>query len=452
MWFLAYNRSSQPLTVSTSGRQVEAREFTYADDADPAALRAVASGSLAPIPITFDPSTATSPPVDEEALAAAREVVSRNEGTFVPAPVPWFPTWDELVDAVEVLQAGGGGGGGGASTAVAVSITPVAGLTGVTTVQSAIAALAARPVGMPAPWAADAAGVLEFGSPGDGDTGVRLEPQGVVASSVTDTPTTYDSGFVEVLPDGVELRSVSSVKGPPAEGTDQRVKFGLSQISGTRTVLVGGASDPAQALSFTLHFPDTDGDPETLATREWVADNPPAASAATIPVAAGSDGLTAGTLQSRLQNLYTAFSMAIPKTESRAAAAAARTLYLDFLLDSGNPNVSEVHVNGVLRSWFNEWGALRGRQPYSTWGDALVRGIIEAGDFVNSGNFAELVDRNLPAGPGRVKWGVDWKSGDTVRNGVKTSSVYATADPDDPNIGLLPAGTVVLIYSPPELG
>lgn len=138
MWFLAYNRSSQPLAVSASGRMVDGSEFTYADDGDPVAQRALQLGTVVAVPITFNPATATSPPVDAEALAAAREVVSRNGGTWTPTPMPWLPDWSELTGAVAELlewyrggEPGAGSGGGGvlrpgvAATAVAAPLGPL---------------------------------------------------------------------------------------------------------------------------------------------------------------------------------------------------------------------------------------------------------------------------------------------------------------------------------------
>lgn len=122
-WFLAFNRTNRPLVVDSQGRTADGNEFTYADGTDPAAMRAALNGDLAVVPIFFDPATATAPPVDLEALAAAREVVARNGGVWTPAPQgPWLPDFPELVAAVEFLLGGGGGGGGEAPAAAGLPV------------------------------------------------------------------------------------------------------------------------------------------------------------------------------------------------------------------------------------------------------------------------------------------------------------------------------------------
>lgn len=94
-------------------------------------------------------------------------------------------------------------------------------------------------------------------------------------------------------------------------------------------------------------------------------------------------------------------------------------------------NLAEHWVGGKLRSWLNEWGALRGRNPYSSFADSLVRAIIEAGDYVSNGNFIELVDRRIEANsPKRQVYGRRWADGRLIRNGIPfVDTYYHAGDP-----------------------
>jgi len=88
-------------------------------------------------------------------------------------------------------------------------------------------------------------------------------------------------------------------------------------------------------------------------------------------------------------------------------------------------NLREVYVNSSLKSWLNEWGALRGTSPY-TWGDALVRAIRGAGDGISGTNSAiEIVDRRANDGSSNTMWGVGWDG--VVRIGGITSAPQGTA-------------------------
>ena len=118
---------------------------------------------------------------------------------------------------------------------------------------------------------------------------------------------------------------------------------------------------------------------------------------------------------------------------------------LNFTMDTSSSNLHEFLVNGVVKFWQNEWGAVRGTSPYS-WGDSLVRGIRENGDGIGpNGNFIELVDRRTgaPANPGNIMYGRKWIDGTLVRNGILMADCYvrigSAAIPP-----LLPAGTVVV--------
>lgn len=124
----------------------------------------------------------------------------------------------------------------------------------------------------------------------------------------------------------------------------------------------------------------------------------------------------------------------------------------NFVMSTALPNIWEIAINGVLRSWKNEWGALRGRIPYNNYNDALVRAIIEPGDTVQTeGNAFEIVDRRKPAGSGRQTWGVRWSDGTTIQNGYPMLPVYYLEDPYAPIPADLPDPCLIVIL-PPEVG
>lgn len=118
---------------------------------------------------------------------------------------------------------------------------------------------------------------------------------------------------------------------------------------------------------------------------------------------------------------------------------------LNYTLSTAQQNLSEIAINGVVRSWTNEWGALRGRIPYSNYNDALARAIIEAGDTVQtSGNAFEIVDRRKPAGDARQTWGRRWSDGRLVRNGHLMVDVYIHENPEAPLPTDLPVPCLIL--------
>lgn len=139
----------------------------------------------------------------------------------------------------------------------------------------------------------------------------------------------------------------------------------------------------------------------------------------------------------------------VPMTDTRVATQPARRIELDFPLATTNPNLEEVRdERDEIVSWMNEAGQYRFRNPYSTWADSGVRGIIEPGDYVGTanggGNFMELVDRNIPDGPARKKWGVRWASGKIVRNGVEVPDLVIRGAASDPIASTTPANSIVL--------
>ena len=115
--------------------------------------------------------------------------------------------------------------------------------------------------------------------------------------------------------------------------------------------------------------------------------------------------------------------------------------------DTGQADIARHRVGGVIRSWQNEWGALRGRNPFAAYADALVRAVIESGDFVSDGNAFEIVDRTLEAGPIRQKWGRRW-NGTLVRNGLLLNDSIVL-DHDDPVPDDLPTGTIIVRLEEP---
>ena len=99
---------------------------------------------------------------------------------------------------------------------------------------------------------------------------------------------------------------------------------------------------------------------------------------------------------------------------------------------------------GTLRSWFNEWGALRFRNPYSGWADAGVRFINGQGDNT-AGNMIELEDRRTgaPTDGTKVLWGRHWSDGHLTRNGLAMAdTIILTKTGTVPSN--LPAGTVIV--------
>jgi hypothetical protein len=129
--------------------------------------------------------------------------------------------------------------------------------------------------------------------------------------------------------------------------------------------------------------------------------------------------------------------------EGTGFTGAIETIDVQYVVDSEtSPDLQAVQVDGTVRSWSNEWGALRGTSPYG-WGDALVRGVIETTDVINEGNAFEIVDRNLPAGLGRQRWGRQWTTGALVRNGIVMNDVIILTESETIPADL-PSGTVIV--------
>lgn len=115
---------------------------------------------------------------------------------------------------------------------------------------------------------------------------------------------------------------------------------------------------------------------------------------------------------------------------------------IGYPIDANSPEVDQVWVDSKKVSWRNEWGALRGRNPYTTWSDSLLRAIIDSGDFVaNNGNAIEIVDRRTA--PSTISYGRKWTDGSLVRNGNPMADVYVMESGGTPPANL-PPGTVII--------
>ena len=112
--------------------------------------------------------------------------------------------------------------------------------------------------------------------------------------------------------------------------------------------------------------------------------------------------------------------------------------------ETSDPDTMQMTIVGVVRSWWNEWRALRGRNPYTTWADALVRAIVGNGDHTG-GNALEVVDRRTGAAAS-VLWGVNWGSGRMMQGDAQVGTVFVlqagqtTADIP----ATLPPGTLIV--------
>ena len=115
----------------------------------------------------------------------------------------------------------------------------------------------------------------------------------------------------------------------------------------------------------------------------------------------------------RLTHMEQGIGAAVTVVESPAGdpGAAVWTRNLAATISTAWHNLREVYVNSVLRSYLNEWGALRGTTPYTS-GDALVRAITD--DTVNlaggaAGSSAvEVVDRRTGVTGSPTLMGIGW--------------------------------------------
>jgi hypothetical protein len=134
---------------------------------------------------------------------------------------------------------------------------------------------------------------------------------------------------------------------------------------------------------------------------------------------------------------------AVNDLDGRAAEALVAH-YSAATLDTGDPDLRTVTIAGVIRSWMNEWGALRGRSPYGGFADSLIRAQTRDGDSTN-GNFIEINDNRTGSG-NPVLWGVAWGTGAMTQCDVPVGTVFTLDDDEDetdiPDI--LPAGTLVM--------
>ena len=97
---------------------------------------------------------------------------------------------------------------------------------------------------------------------------------------------------------------------------------------------------------------------------------------------------------------------------------------MNYTVTTADADHMRIFIQGVMKFWMNEWGAIRGTSPY-TWGDALVRAIRDNGDGITSGNALEVVDRRTgaPTAPANVMWGVGWVNGQVKQSGHVSGGV-----------------------------
>jgi hypothetical protein len=120
------------------------------------------------------------------------------------------------------------------------------------------------------------------------------------------------------------------------------------------------------------------------------------------------------------------------------------TYVLTALPETEDPNLFEVIITGQTRAWLNEWGAFRGRNPYTSWADALVRAIVNTGD-ITTGNAFEIEDRRT-GHPSNVLFGVNWGTGRVVQGDNQVGLVYILESTEDESDipATLPAGTLIV--------
>lgn len=134
---------------------------------------------------------------------------------------------------------------------------------------------------------------------------------------------------------------------------------------------------------------------------------------------------------------------AVNDLDSRASAALVAHQSFATEPETEDPDLFTVTIEGVIRMWLNEWGALRGRSPYSGFADSLVRGQVRDGDSTN-GNWIEVNDNRTGSG-NPVLFGVGWL-GTVTQGGAAVGLVYTLDDTEDETDipALLPAGTLVM--------
>lgn len=141
---------------------------------------------------------------------------------------------------------------------------------------------------------------------------------------------------------------------------------------------------------------------------------------------------------------HTAMGSAINDLDTRVSNTLPKIVDVAIDPTTDDPNQMEYRIRGVMKAWWNEWRALRGRNPYTTWADALVRAVVENGDNT-SGNAIEIEDRRTGK-VAKVLWGVNWGTGRVTQCDTAVGMVYTLAAgqtvSDVPS--KLPAGTLVV--------
>lgn len=135
---------------------------------------------------------------------------------------------------------------------------------------------------------------------------------------------------------------------------------------------------------------------------------------------------------------------AINDLDTRVLETLPRLIELTELPETTDDNLMELKVMDKLTAWWNEWRALRGSNPYTSWADALVRAVVNTGDNT-SGNAFEIEDRRSGK-TSTVKWGVNWGTGRMTQCDNPVGAVFTlNLGQTSANIpDTLPAGTLVI--------
>lgn len=141
---------------------------------------------------------------------------------------------------------------------------------------------------------------------------------------------------------------------------------------------------------------------------------------------------------------HIAVADAINDLDTRVDGKLSTAIALLSSLAPTDPDILEITVASVIRLWFNEWGALRGRNPYTTIADPLVKSQVEDGDYT-AGNAFEVHD-NRTGAAATVLWGVNWGTGRITQGDASVGMVYVLTvtqtETDIPTT--LPPGTLVV--------
>ncbi len=265
-------------------------------------------------------------------------------------------------------------------------------------------------------------------------------PTGLTPADAGKGYLTNDDGHLHVW-SGTAFTDVGTVRGPQGPTGPQGTQ-GNPGTAGTQGAT--GAQGPAGTSGVTG------------------AQGTPGQAGATGPM--GATGPAGATTIGGISGLQTALDGKVTTnvTMSTIPSGSQFSRNITYTLATDNPDIAQIAINGIVKYWHNEWGAIRGTSPYN-WGDSLVRAIRSTGDGISdgtgsagSGRALEVVDRRITSPPNittsehltpsNVMWGVRWKDGRMVQGGNMVGSVYvldATQSASDIP-ATLPAGTLIV--------